>query len=72
MNMTDKLVFSLPKIHREFHDKTALNFISYKIQNFYKEKMCVQCSILYALSYKSLNILKNGHKTKEVRKKFDF
>ena len=49
MNMSDKLVFSLINIYREFHDKTALNFILYKVQNFYIGKMCI--SAFYFITY---------------------
>ena len=49
MNMSDKLVFILLNIYREFHDKTALNFILYKVQNFYIGKMCI--SVFYFIIY---------------------
>ena len=62
MNMSDKIDFSLPKIYREFHDKTALNFILYKVQNFYSfilGKYVFRCSILFLFfqeAEESLNI----------------
>ena len=46
MNMTDKLFFILLNIYRQFNDKTALNFILYKIQNFIQGKCVFQCPIL--------------------------
>ena len=55
--MSDKLVFSLLNIYREFRDKTALNFMLYKVQNFYMGKMCI--SVFYF-------ILKKKKKKKNI------
>ena len=56
MIMTDKLVFILLNLYREFNDDTVVNFILYKIQNFYIGKMCISVFYFIFLECKELGL----------------